>query len=96
MNTNSFTKEQVIEFGKRLASANMVQQYRPYSHSRNVFSLFPQTEAQYRWLKKVCGTTRNVCILYTVAEVLSVVPELANCIVATKSNRFCRIELVLY
>lgn len=96
MKTNDFTKEQVIEFGKRLAAANMIQLYKPYSHSHNVFSLFPQTDAQYRWLKKECGTTQNVCILYTATEVLTVVPELEKCIVATKSNRFCRIKLVLY
>lgn len=91
----TFTKEQIIEIGNKLANAGLVVKYSPRSHSHNVFSLFPQTSAQYEWLKKKYGTTSNVSILYTVNEVLAICPELSNVISPTKSDRFCRINISL-
>lgn len=90
-----FSKQEVIEVGNKLAKANFVATYKPRSHSHNVFSLFPQTEAQYNWLKRNCGTTYNVIILYTIEEVLKEVPELRDNIRPTKSGRFCRIDITL-
>lgn len=90
-----FSKQEVIDIGNKLAKANFVATYKPRSHSHNVFSLFPQTEAQYNWLKRNCGTTYNVIILYTIEEVLKEVPELRDNIRPTKSGRFCRIDITL-
>lgn len=90
-----FSEQEVIEVGNKLAKANFVATYKPRSHSHNVFSLFPQTEAQYNWLKRNCGTTYNVIILYTIEEVLKEVPELRDNIRPTKSGRFCRIDITL-
>jgi hypothetical protein len=90
-----FSKQEVIDIGNKLAKANFVATYKPRSHSHNVFSLFPQTEAQYNWLKRKRGTTYNVIILYTIEEVLKEVPELRDNIRPTKSGRFCRIDITL-
>lgn len=91
----NFTKQEVIEIGKKLAKANFVATYKPRSHSHDAFNLFPQTEAQYNWLKRNYGTTYNVTILYTVDEVVKVVPEVKDNIKPTKSDRFCRIDITL-
>lgn len=91
----TFTKDQVIEIGNKLANAGLVFKYEPRSHSHNIFSLFPQTSAQYEWLKKECGTTANNVILYTVDEVLTICPELSGFTTPTKSGRFCRIHISL-
>lgn len=91
----NFSKQEVIEIGNKLAKANFVATYKPRSHSHNVFSLFPQTEAQYDWLKRDCGTTCNLVICYTAEEVLKEVPELRDNIRPTKSGRFCRIDITL-
>lgn len=91
----NFTKQEVIEIGNKLAKANFVVTYKPRSHSHNAFSLFPQTEAQYNWLKRNYGTTYNVTISYTAEEVLREVPELRDNIKPTKSRRFCRIDISL-
>lgn len=88
-------KQKVIEIGKKLAKANFVKTYKPKSHSHDVFLLFPQTDAQYRWLKKECGTTYNLVIIHTAAEVLKEIPELQDYITPTKSGRFCRINISL-
>lgn len=90
-----FSKQEVIDIGNKLAKVNFVATYKPRSHSHNVFSLFPQTEAQYNWLKRNCGTTYNVIILYTIEEVLKEMPELRDNIRPTKSGRFCRIDITL-
>lgn len=91
----SFTKEQVIEIGNKLADAGLVAKYAPRSHSHNEFSLFPQTSAQYDWLKHFCGTICNVVILHTVDRVLSVCPELEGVVKPTKSKQMCRIHISL-
>lgn len=91
----TFTKEQVIEIGNKLANAGLVVKYAPRSHSHNAFSLFPQTSAQYEWLKRNCGTTSNNVIPYTTDEVLTVCPELSGVLNPTKSGRFCRINILL-
>ena len=49
---HNFSKQEIIEFGKRLAKAGIICEYKPQSHSHNCFSLFPQTEEQYNWLKR--------------------------------------------
>lgn len=94
MNTN-FSKQQIIEIGNKLATKGMVCKYPPRSHSHNTFSLFPQTSAQYDWLKRDCGTTSNLVIVYTAEEVLAVCPELNGYVHPTKSKRFCRISISL-
>lgn len=86
---------QVIAIGKKLAAAKIVIERAPRSHSHNVASLFPQTEAQYKWLKKEAGTTGNVLIFKTVEEVLAVCPELEGYVVPTKSRQSCRINIPL-
>ena len=91
----TFTKKQIIEIGNKLANVGLVLKYTPRSHSHNAFSLFPQTSAQYEWLKKDCGTTSNNVILYTADEVLNVCPELSGVVTPTKSGRFCRINISL-
>lgn len=95
MKTKELDKQKVIEIGKKLAKANFIKTYSPRSHSHDVFSLFPQTDAQYRWLKRECGTTRNLVIIYTAEEVLKEVPELQGYVTPTKSGRFCRIKISL-
>lgn len=91
----TFTKEQVIEIGNKLANAGLIVKYAPRSHSHNAFSLFPQTSAQYEWLKKNYGTTFNNVILYTATEVLTICPELSDVVSSTKSGIFCRINISL-
>lgn len=91
----NFSKQEVIEIGNKLAKANFVTTYKPRSHSHDIFSLFPQTEAQYKWLKKRCGTTCNIIILHTVEEVCSAIPELTGNVIPTKSGNFCRIDITL-
>ena len=91
----NFTKQEVIEIGKKLARAKFVTTFKPRSHSHDAFILFPQTEAQYEWLKRNYGTTYNVTILYTIDEVLKVVPEVKDNIKPTKSGKFCRIDIIL-
>lgn len=91
----TISKEEIIAIGNKLANANLVVKYAARSHSHNIYSLFPQTEAQYNWLKRTCGTTSNVVLTNTVDEVLSVCPEVANFISKTKSGRFCRINISL-
>lgn len=90
-----FSKDQVLEIGNKLATAYLITKYPARSHSRNVYSLFPQTSAQYDWLKRDCGTTSNLVLPHTVEEVLAVCPELSGNIIATKSGRFCRIDIQL-
>ena len=92
---NTFTKEKIIEIGRKLANAGLIVKYAPRSHSHNCFSLFPQTEAQYNWLKRNYGTTSNLCMTNTVEEVLAICPELSGVISPTKSGRFCRINIKL-
>ena len=94
MATN-LTMNDVINAGKKLADANMVVKFKAGSHSHNAELLFPQTEAQYRWLKKNYGTTANVVILKPIEDVLNVCPELARYVKPTKSGRFSRIEITL-
>lgn len=91
----TISKQQVIEIGNKLADAGLVTKYAARSHSHNEFSLFPQTSAQYDWLKRKFGTTSNLCLTYTVQEVLSVCPELEGYVKATQSGRFCRIYITL-
>lgn len=91
----NFSKQEVIEIGKKLAKANFVTTFKPRSHSHDAFRLFPQTDAQYKWLKKNYGTTYNVVIIYTMDEVLKVVPEVKDNIKPTKSGGFCRIDITL-
>ena len=91
----NFSKDQVLEIGNKLANAGLVVTYPARSHSHNVYSLFPQTSAQYDWLKRECGTTSNLILPYTVEEVLTTCPELAGNVVTTKSGRFCRISVNL-
>lgn len=91
----SFTKQQVIEIGNKLADANLIAKYAPRSHSHCEFSLFPQTSAQYDWLKRSFGTTSNLVILHTKDEVLSVCPELKDVVRPTKSKQMCRINISL-
>lgn len=86
---------EIITAGKKLAAANMVATYKAGSHSHDADTLFPQTEAQYRWLKKNYGTTANVVILKPVEDVLNVCPELQGYVKPTKSGRFSRIEITL-
>lgn len=90
-----FSKEEIIEMGNKLAKNNFVKTYPHRSHSHDVFTLFPQTSAQYDWLKRRCGTTCNVVVLHTVDEVLDVVPELKGFVIPTKSGKFCRIDITL-
>ena len=92
---NAPTMEEIIEAGKKLAAANMVATYKAGSHSHDADTLFPQTAAQYRWLRKNYGTTANVCINGTIEDVLNVCPELSGYIKPTKSGRFSRIEITL-
>lgn len=91
----TISKKEVITIGNKLADANLVVKYAARSHSHNIFSLFPQTEAQYNWLKRTCGTTSNLILKYTVDEVLAVCPEVIDFITKTKSGRFCRINIIL-
>lgn len=90
-----FSKDQVIELGKKLAAKGLVITYSARSHSHIIYSLFPQTGAQYDWLRREAGTTPNLILPYTVEEVLSVCPELADNVITTKSGRFCRIVISL-
>ena len=92
---HNFTPEQICEFGQRMAAAKLITTYAPHSHSHNINLLFPQTPAQFRWLRKEYGTTLNLCIIYTCDEVAAVVPELKPYLKATRSGRFCRIDLTL-
>ena len=94
-NMKKFSKSEIIELGKKLAAAGLVITYPARSHSHNVYSLFPQTGAQYDWLRRGVGTTSNLTLPYTVEEVLSVCLELTGNITATKSGRFCRIDISL-
>ena len=94
MATN-LTMNDVINAGKKLADANMVATYKAGSHSHDAELLFPQTEAQYRWLKKNYGTTANVCILKPVEDVLSVCPGLSGYVKPTTSGKYSRIEITL-
>ena len=95
MKKSIFSKEEVIAIGKELAKNKLVEEYPHRSHSHDIFSLFPQTAAQYDWLKRLCGTTYNVIVLHTVDEVLDVVPELKGFVIPTKNGKFCRIDITL-
>lgn len=90
-----FSKSEVIEIGNKLAQQGLVVRYEPRSHSHNTATLFPQTGAQYDWLRREAGTTSNLILPYTVEGVLSTCPELADNVIATKSGRFCRIDISL-
>lgn len=94
MATN-LTMNDVINAGQKLADANMVVKFKAGSHSHDAELLFPQTEAQYRWLKKNYGTTANVVMMKPVEDVLNVCPELSGYVKPTKSGRFSRIEITL-
>lgn len=90
-----FSKEEIIAIGNKLAKNKLVKEYPHGSHSHDVFSLFPQTPAQYDWLKRKCGTTCNVILLHTVEKVCNVIPQLKGHIVPTKSGKFSRIDITL-
>lgn len=90
-----FSKEEVIELGNKLAQQGLVVRYEPGSHSRNTRTLFPQTSAQYDWLKRTAGTTDNVIILSTVEDIVSRFPELSGRVTSTKSGNNCRIDITL-
>lgn len=91
-----FSKEEVIELGNKLAQQGLVVRYKPRSHSHNTRALFPQTDAQYDWLKRTAGTTDNVIILSTVEDIVSGFPELSGRVTSTKSGNNCRIDITLY
>lgn len=91
-----FSKEEVIELGNKLAQQGLVVRYEPGSHSHNTRALFPQTGAQYDWLKRTAGTTDNVIILSTVEDIVSRFPELSGRVTSTKSGNNCRIDITLY
>lgn len=93
--TKNFSKAEVIDFGRRLAEAGLICKYPPRSHSHNINALFPQTAAQYDWLRRDCGSTYNLCLCHSIEEVLAVCPELEGQVKATKSGRFCRILIRL-
>lgn len=90
-----FSKSEVIELGKKLAQQGLVVCYEPRSHSHNTRTLFPQTSAQYDWLKRTAGTTDNVIILSTVEDIVSRFPELSGHVTSTKSGNNCRIDITL-
>lgn len=91
----TLTKQQIIEIGNKLADANIVDKYPPRSHSHNRYNLFPQSEAQYNWLKKDCGITSNLIVIHPAEEVLAICPELEGCVKATKNKKWCRIHISL-
>ena len=88
-------RQEVISIGQKLANAGIIKKYPARSHSHDIWSLFPQTEAQFKWLKKKCGTTYNLVIIHTAEEVLSICPELQGYVTKTKSGRFCRVVISL-
>lgn len=88
-------KEDVIRIGQRLAALGWIVTYKPRSHSHNVFSLFPQTAAQYDWLRRCYGTTYNVIIFKTKDQMLAEFPELVGKVKSTKCGDSCRIDLSL-
>ena len=90
-----FSKSEVIELGRKLAQQGLVVCYGPGSHSHNTRTLFPQTGAQYDWLKRTAGTTDNVIILSTVEDIVSRFPELSGHVTGTKSGNNCRIDITL-
>ena len=90
-----FSQSEVIELGKKFAVAGLVITYPARSHSHNTATLFPQTSAQYDWLKRTVGTTGNVIIFSKCEKVLAVCPELAGNVTATKSGAMCRINISL-
>lgn len=90
-----FRKDQVIELGKKLAVAGLVITYPARSHSHNTATLFPQTRAQYDWLKRTVGTTSNVIVFSPAENVVSIFPELSGCVTSTKSGNSCRIDISL-
>lgn len=92
---HNFTPQEICEFGQRMAMENIISTFAPRSHSHGARILFPQTLAQFSWLKSYCGTTYNCVILYPVARVAEVVPELSKYLVPTKSKNYCRIDLTL-
>ena len=92
---HNFTPLEICGFGQRLATAKLITFFGPRSRSHNTDVLFPQTLAQYRWLKKVCGTTYNCIILHPVETVEDIVPELKGYIIPTQCIKFCRIDLSL-
>ena len=90
-----FSKSEVIELGNKLAQQGLVVRYEPRSHSHNSRTLFPQTSAQYDWLKRTVGTTDNVIILSTAEDIVSRFPELSGHVTSTKSGNNCRIDITL-
>ena len=92
---HNFTPDQICEIGQRLAALGLVKGFAPHSHSHNVDILFPQTLAQYRWLKSNCGTTYNCVILFPKDKIAELIPELSDFLVSTKSKQFTRIDLSL-
>ena len=90
-----FSKDEVIEIGNKLAQQGLVVRYEPRSHSHNTRTLFPQTSAQYDWLKRTAGTTDNVIILSTAEDIVSRFPELSGHVTSTKSGNNCRIDITL-
>lgn len=90
-----FSKSEVIELGNKLAQQGLVVRYEPRSHSHDTRTLFPQTSAQYDWLKRTAGTTDNVIILSTVEDIVSRFPELSGHVTSTKSGNNCRIDITL-
>lgn len=90
-----FNKDQVLEIGKKLAQQGLVVRYEPRSRSHNTATLFPQTNAQYDWLKRTVGTTSNVIVFAPAENVVSLFPELSGCVTSTKSGSSCRIYISL-
>lgn len=92
---HKFTPEQICEIGQRLAALGLVKEFAPHSHSHNVSILYPQTLAQYRWLKSNYGTIYNCVILFPKDKIAELIPELSDFLVSTKSKQFTRIDLSL-
>lgn len=90
-----FNQNEIIELGKKLSKAGFVAEYKPRSHSHILYSLFPQTVAQYQWVKKEAGTTANVIIRASKEEVLKLFPELEGLVTSTASKDACRIHIEL-
>ena len=95
MRTNEFQMEEILKIGNKLADAGLIARYAPRGHSHNCMTLFPQTPAQYRWLKRKYGLTDNVLILEPASAVLAICPELEGYVSQTKSGRMCRIRIRL-
>lgn len=81
----NLTPEQICKCCQKMVDTKLIPAY----------TLMPQNLVKYRWVRDNMGENLSIIITHTCEEVLAIVPELKPYLQATKSEKFCQLDLTL-